>query len=100
MSRSSSRTPAARAREHEIRQMISKGLEKASCASLTNDENITLAELITKNPDMALEIVEPSIQSFAGIIEFNPALFRQTILPLLISSPLREEYALSRENER
>ena len=74
--------------------MISKGLEKASCTNLTSDEVITLTELIHKNPEMALEILEPSIQSFAGTIEFNASLFRETILPLLISSPLREEYFL------
>jgi len=93
MSRSSSTNLGTRDRDHQIRQMISKGLEKASCTSLTNDENITLTELISKNSETALEIFEPSIQSFAGTIEFNPQLFRQTILPLLISSPLREEYS-------
>lgn len=94
MSRSGSTNPPARDRDHQIRQMISKGLEKASCTTLTNDEVITLTELIHKNPDTALEILEPSIQSFAGTIEFNALLFRETILPLLISSPLREEYFL------
>ena len=91
MSRSSSQNPVARDRDHQIRQMISKGLEKASCTNLTNDESITLTELIHKNPETALEILEPSIQSFAGTIELNPVIFRETILPLLISSPLREE---------
>jgi hypothetical protein len=92
MSRSGSATPTAR--DHQIRQMISKGLEKASYTSLTMDEVITLTELIHKNPETALETLEPSIQSFAGTIEFNASLFRETILPLLISSPLREEYYL------
>ena len=52
---------------------------------------MTLKELIHKTPEIALEIIEPDIQSISGTIEFNPNLFRDSILPLLLSSPLREE---------
>lgn len=93
MSRSSSLNPLTREREHQIRQILSKGLEKVSCASLTDDELETLREMIDKAPDIAVEILEPDIQSFSGTIEFNPIFFREFILPLLLSSPLREECA-------
>lgn len=93
MSRSSSLNPSTREREHQIRQILSKGLEKASCATLTDDESTTLREIINKTPDIAVEIIEPDIQSFSGTIEFNPIFFRESILPLLLSSPLREECA-------
>lgn len=94
MSRSSSLNPLTRDREHQVRQIISKGLEKASCATLTEEETATLKEMIHKTPETALEILEPDIQSFAGMIEFNPSFFRDSILPLLLSSSLREEYIL------
>ena len=94
MSRSSSLNPLTRDREHQVRQIISKGLEKASCATLTEEETATLKEMIHKTPDTALEILEPDIQSFAGMIEFNPSFFRDSPLPLLLSSSLREEYTL------
>jgi SOS-response transcriptional repressor LexA len=71
--------------------MLSKGLEKASCSALTDDESATLKEVIHKTPDIALEIIEPDIQSISGTIESNPTIFRDSILPLLLSSPLREE---------
>jgi hypothetical protein len=92
MSRSSSLNPSTRERENQIRQMLSKGLEKASCSALTDEESSTLKELIHKTPDIALEIIEPDIQSISGTIEFNPTFFRDSILPLLLSSPVREEY--------
>ena len=92
MSRSSSLNPSTRERENQIRQMLSKGLEKASCSALTAEESSTLKELIHKTPDIALEIIEPDIQSISGTIEFNPTFFRDSILPLLLSSPVREEY--------
>jgi hypothetical protein len=91
MSRSSSLNPSARDRENQVRQMLSKGFEKASCAALTDDEAMTLKELINKTPDTVLEIIEPDIHSISGTIEFNPTFFRETVLPLLLSSPLREE---------
>lgn len=94
MSRSSSLNPLIRDREQQVRQILSKGLEKASCATLTEDETATLKEMIHKTPETALEILEPDIQSFAGTIEFNAPFFRDLILPLLLSSPLREEYDL------
>lgn len=96
MSRSSSLNPLTRDREQQVRQILSKGLEKVSCATLTEEESATLKELIHKAPETALEILEPDIQSFAGTIEFNPSFFRDSILPLLLSSPLREEYVLSK----
>ena len=94
MSRSASLNPLARDRDQQVRQILSKGLEKASCVTLTEDETATLKEMIHKTPETALEILEPDIQSFSGTIEFNPLFFRDSILPLLLSSPLREEYAL------
>jgi hypothetical protein len=96
MSRLSTLNPLTRDREHQARQIISKGLEKASCATLTEEETATLKEMIHKAPETALEILEPDIQSFAGTIEFNPSFFRDLILPLLLSSPLREEYTLTK----
>ena len=92
MSRSSSLNPSAFEREHYVRQILSKGLEKASCTALTPEESSTLSEMIQKYPDTMLELFEPDIQSFAGTIEFNPLIFRERILPLLLSSPLNEEY--------
>jgi len=94
MSRSSSLNPSAFEREHYVRQILSKGLEKASCTTLTSDESFTLNEMISKYPDTTLELLEPDIQSFAGTIEFNPIIFRDRILPLLLSSPLSEESTL------
>jgi hypothetical protein len=94
MSRSSSLNPSNRDREQQIRQMLSKGLEKASCSTLSDEETVHLKEIISKTPEITLEILEPSVLSFAGTIEFNSVLFRETILPLLLSSPLREEYVL------
>ena len=94
MSRSSSLNPSAFEREHYVRQILSKGLEKASCTALTADESSTLNEMISKYPDTTLELLEPDIQSFAGTIEFNPIIFRDKILPLLLSSRLREESPL------
>jgi len=94
MSRSSSLNPSAFEREHYVRQILSKGLAKASCATLTADESSTLNEMISKYPDTTLELLEPDIQSFAGTIEFNPIIFRDRILPLLLSSPLSEESTL------
>ena len=91
MSRSSSLNPSTRDKEHHVRRMMSKGLERASCTSLSDDEAATLKDMINKSPDAALEILEPDILSFSGTIEFNPGLFRESILPLLLSSPLREE---------
>jgi hypothetical protein len=88
MSRSSSST---RERDHHIRQTLSKGLEKASCATLTDEEFAAIEEMIIGTPNIAVEILEPDIQSFSGTIEFNPILFREIILPLLLSSSLREE---------
>ena len=88
MSRSSSST---RERDRHIRQTLSKGLEKASCATLTDEEFATIKEMISIAPNIAVEILEPDIHSFSGTIEFNPILFREFILPLLLSSPLREE---------
>ena len=96
MSRSSSLNPLTRDREQQVRQILSKGLEKASCATLTQEESATLTEMIHKTPETALEILEPDIQSFAGTIESNPSFFRDSILPLLLSSPLREEFVLSK----
>lgn len=95
MSRSSSLNPSTRDRDHQIRQILSKGFEKASCTTLTEDESATIKEMLNKTPDIAVEILEPDIQSFSGTIEFNPVLFRDSILPLLLSSPLREEYSPS-----
>jgi hypothetical protein len=91
MSRSSSLNPSAFEREHYVRQILSKGLEKASCTALTTEESSTLSEMIQKYPDTTIELFEPDIQSFAGTIEFNPVIFRNRILPLLLSSPLSEE---------
>lgn len=92
MSRGSSLNPSTRDKEHRVRQIVAKGLEKASCTTLSEDETTNLMELIHKAPDIALDILEPSIQYFGGTIEFNPEFFRESILPLLLSSPLREEY--------
>ena len=92
MSRSFSLNPLTRDRENQVRQILSKGLEKASCVTLTEEETATLKEMIQKTPEAASEILEPDIQSFAGTIEFNPSFFRESVLPLLLSSPLREEY--------
>jgi hypothetical protein len=92
MSRSSSLNPSNRDREQQIKQILSKGLEKASCSTLSDEETAQMKEMIHKTPETTLEILEPSVLSFAGTIEFNAALFRDTILPLLLSSPLREEY--------
>jgi hypothetical protein len=95
MSRSSSLNPSAFEREHYVRQILSKGLEKASCTALTPEESSTVSEMIQKYPDTTIELFEPDIQSFAGTIEFNPLIFRNRILPLLLSSPLSEESAPS-----
>lgn len=92
MSRSSSLNPSAFEKEHYVRQILSKGLEKASCIALTTEETSTLNEMILKYPDTTIELLEPDIQSFAGTIEDNPVIFRDRILPLLLSSPLSEEY--------
>jgi hypothetical protein len=92
MSRSSSLAPMGREKARDIRQMLSQGLEKVCVSSLTDDETTSLKEIISKTPDTALEILEPSIQYFSGIIEWNAELFRDTILPLLLSSTMREEY--------
>ena len=71
--------------------MMSKGLEKAYTTNLSEDEIITLKDLVEKNPEMAIDIIEPTIQMFLGTIENNSTLFRDTLLPLMINSPLREE---------
>jgi len=81
-----------RDREQQLRQVLSKGLEKASCSPLTEEETTTLKDMIQMSPDAVLEIIEPDIQSVSGTIEFNASLFRESILPLLLSSPLRDEY--------
>ena len=76
--------------------MLSKGLDKASLENLTDDETMELKEIISKSPETALEILEPSMQSFMGFLTYNPVFLRETILPLLLSSPLREEYSYLR----
>jgi len=91
MSRSSSLAPMGREKARDIRQMLSQGLEKVCVSTLTDDETTSLKEIISKTPDTALEVLEPSIQYFSGIIEWNAELFRDTILPLLLSSTMREE---------
>jgi hypothetical protein len=91
MSRSSSLNPSAREKESQIRQILSRALEKASCSALTDDEVSTLKDMLHKTPETALEMLEPDIHCFAGTTEYNPILFREAILPLLIASPLREE---------
>lgn len=92
MSRSSSLNPSSRERERQLREMLSKGLEKAYITTLSDDEVVTLTDIINKTPEMAIEIIEPTIQFFMGTIEYNAGLFRDVILPLLINSPSREEY--------
>lgn len=73
--------------------MLSKGLDKASLEALTDDEAMELKEIINKSPETVLEILEPSMQSFMGFLTHNLVFLRETILPLLLSSPLREEYS-------
>ena len=76
--------------------MMSKGFDKASYSTLTDDETIELNEIINKSPETAFEILEPSMQSFLGFLKYNPIFFREKILPLLLASPLREEYLLTK----
>jgi|SRR5579862_9343064 len=92
MSRAGSMNPSTRERERQMREMLSKGLEKAYITTLSEEEVMTLTDLINKSPEMAIEIIEPTIQFFLGMIDFNAELFREIILPLLIHSYLREEY--------
>jgi len=92
MGRGGSMNPSMRERERQMREMLSKGLEKAYTTNLSEDEVITLTDLVQKVPEMTIEIIEPTIQFFLGTIENNAQLFRESILPLLINSPLREEY--------
>jgi adenosylmethionine-8-amino-7-oxononanoate aminotransferase len=84
--------PLVREREHRLRQTLASGLEKASCSTLEEREAVQLDEMLRKEAEVAKDILEPSIQSFAGMIQFNAGFFRDTILPLLLDSPLREEY--------
>jgi hypothetical protein len=95
MSRGGSMNPSTRERERQMREILAKGLEKACTATLSEDEVITLTDIVNKSPEMTLEIIEPTIQFFLGTIENNAQLFRERILPLLINSPLCEEYTLS-----
>jgi hypothetical protein len=84
--------PLMRERDHSLRQALAGALEKLSCSALSEEEATQLNEMVTKSADAAKEMLESSIQSFQGMIEFNAAVFRETILPLLLDSPLREEY--------
>jgi len=68
-------------------------LEKASCATLSHEEIVALKRTLYERPEIAMEMLEPDIHSFAGTIEHNAELFRELILPLLLNSPLREEYS-------
>src|SRR5579859_6626701 len=88
MSRSSSQSGS---HPQQTRELLSKAIEQASCQTLTDDEVMMLNDMLFKYPNVAIDILEPSIHSFSGMIEWNAGIFRSTILPLLLSSPLQEE---------